>query len=283
MQRLIWAVFVLVSLFMLPLAEASEKAERFYIGIGIDIHKEIYRGNEAVIIDSIVSNGPAEKAGIRAGDVLLEVDGEEVSALKISEIIKLIKVGAEGDGVKLKIWRVILQENPTEFEVEVTRTRLDRTSSVAFGHPFTGSMSFWGGRVEFTFQVDEIKTKGLFRYSYRFKNVSKQEIYFECDILNFSMGTPIMAGRPALIYPIFFKPGETKTFVLETDDFPEFFVGASRILVRPYKVFLEKKRGEGWILPQSGLWTTEAFNGNWMGGFVPASRLMQLYFGNQDK
>jgi hypothetical protein len=202
------------------LGEANEKLDRYYIGIGIELHKEIYRGNEAVIVDDVFPESPAEKAGVRAGDIILEVDRQPTSDLKISDVIKRVGGVEEGSEVHLKIWRVILQENPIEFEVTVIRARLDKAASVPLGRPLTGSMSFHGGRVEFSFKVEEIKKKGTFRYTYRFKNVSKQEIYFECDVLGFALGNNVMRGTPIRIYPIFFKAGEVISFVLETADFP---------------------------------------------------------------
>lgn len=277
MRQLIIVTLALASLILPSFTEATEKPDRYYNGVGILVRKEIFRGKESIIVDNVLPDGPAEKAGIRVGDIILEVDGRSVSDLKASQVTSLLQDGDDTSQVYIKIWRVILQDSPSEAEIMVERSRIDRVDFVPLGSPFTGSVSFYGGRLEFFFKVEEIKKNGNFRYTYRFKNSSKQEIYFQCEVLDSALGNVVMNGASMVIYPIFFKPGESKTFVLETKDFPDFFGGVSRILARPHKDFLGEWRKNGWTLPKDGFWKTVAADRFFVGGFVPASRLKQYY------
>lgn len=64
---------------------------------------------------------PADLAGLRAGDVVIGVDGESVVGMSLEEVIALIR-GPEGSEVRLEIRREGREE---PFEVTVTRERID--------------------------------------------------------------------------------------------------------------------------------------------------------------
>ena len=64
--------------------------------IGIDFHGGVY-------IDSMLRNGPAHKAGLRPGDIVLKVNGKKVS--KSTELQQAIKDCKVGDTVTLTIRR----------------------------------------------------------------------------------------------------------------------------------------------------------------------------------
>lgn len=66
-------------------------------------------------------NSPAERAGIEAGDQVLEVDGQSLEGLDIMEAITLIR-GPRGTDVRLLVRREGLAE---PFEVTVTRDRIE--------------------------------------------------------------------------------------------------------------------------------------------------------------
>lgn len=69
-------------------------------GIGIIIE---YTNNE-YIIQTNLENSPAEKAGLKSKDLILEIDGKEIKKLQPSDVTTLIK-GKAGTQVKLKIQR----------------------------------------------------------------------------------------------------------------------------------------------------------------------------------
>lgn len=82
-----------------------------YGGIGSLIRKN----GEFVIIAEPYEGFPAQKAGLRAGDIILEVDGNDASGKNTSELSKLLK-GQANSIVLLKIKR-----EDKEFEKELLR------------------------------------------------------------------------------------------------------------------------------------------------------------------
>ena len=70
-----------------------------FMGIGVYITLK----NDKVTVDSPIEGGPAEAAGIKAGDVILAVDGEEIGNDQ-SKAVSLIS-GVEKKAVKLTISR----------------------------------------------------------------------------------------------------------------------------------------------------------------------------------
>ena len=82
-----------------------------FAGIGIDI--EIAEGGVRII--SLRDNAPAAKAGIKAGDLITDIDGAPVKGLKIDRIIGKLR-GAANSQVRLKISRTGL-DDPIEFAI----------------------------------------------------------------------------------------------------------------------------------------------------------------------
>ena len=87
-----------------------------FSGIGI----EIVLKNGFPTVVAPLSDTPAEKAGLKPNDVILEVDGAKTDEIGFDETINRIR-GAEGTKVKLKIARAS-EEQP--IEVEVTRQKI---------------------------------------------------------------------------------------------------------------------------------------------------------------
>ncbi|MBI5004740.1 MAG: S41 family peptidase [Candidatus Lloydbacteria bacterium] len=81
-------------------------------GVGMEIG--IRNGVLAVI--SPLKNTPAEKAGLKAGDTILEINGVRSVDTPVDEAIQKIR-GKQGTSVKLKIGR----EGISPFEVSITR------------------------------------------------------------------------------------------------------------------------------------------------------------------
>ena len=75
-----------------------------YIGVYAEKSTEkAYGSAKGVGIHDIIADSPAEKAGMKAGDVILEIDGEEVN--EISELKTHIQKAGIGGSLKLKILR----------------------------------------------------------------------------------------------------------------------------------------------------------------------------------
>lgn len=84
-----------------------------FSGIGAELGKDD-KGN--LIIISPISGAPAEAAGLKAKDIILEIDGTDTTGMNTSDAVTKIR-GQAGTKVKLKISR----EGVTPFEVEITR------------------------------------------------------------------------------------------------------------------------------------------------------------------
>lgn len=71
-----------------------------FVGIGIYITDK----KDHVEVTEAIEGGPAHKKGIKAGDIILEINGQDVKGLTADEVAQLIR-GEEGTSVKIKIKR----------------------------------------------------------------------------------------------------------------------------------------------------------------------------------
>lgn len=77
-----------------------------FIGIGAELSKD---EADNIIVVSPISGFPAEKAGLRPKDIIVEVDGKSTSGQTVSEVVTQIR-GEEGTTVKLKVVRDKVRE-----------------------------------------------------------------------------------------------------------------------------------------------------------------------------
>ncbi len=55
------------------------------------------------LVNSVEKGGPAEKAGVEAGDIIVKVDGREVrTSSELPRIVTMVKPGTK---VTLTVWR----------------------------------------------------------------------------------------------------------------------------------------------------------------------------------
>lgn len=80
----------------------QEQTSGYFVGIGVYIGINPEDNNITII--SPIEGSPAYDEGIKAGDVVLSVDGEAVDSSKLDEVTKKIK-GKENTYVKLKVKR----------------------------------------------------------------------------------------------------------------------------------------------------------------------------------
>ena len=76
------------------------------------------------LVSSVESGGPAEKAGVKAGDVITSFDGHAVDAA--SELPALVAATAPGKTVPIEVWR---DKRPQKLSVKVSQ--LSESESVA--------------------------------------------------------------------------------------------------------------------------------------------------------
>lgn len=87
-----------------------------YEGIGITIQT----GDEGTSVVGIFEGSPAEKSGLKIGDIIIKVNGEDVSDKNSNDIAKMV-TGALGKKSLLTIKR---DEQELEFEIEVANIEI---------------------------------------------------------------------------------------------------------------------------------------------------------------
>jgi len=84
---------------------------------GADLHAKSYR----ITVTSPIQGSPAAKAGLKAGDYILKVDGKSTAGMDLSEAVSLIR-GQAGTPVTLTVGRKGLAK---PFEVKIVRGTID--------------------------------------------------------------------------------------------------------------------------------------------------------------
>jgi serine protease Do len=85
------------------------ETKRGWLGVRIqDVTKEIADVEKldkprGALVASVAENSPSEKAGVKAGDIILEFDGEKINEMK--ELPMIVAKTEVGKKVKVKIWR----------------------------------------------------------------------------------------------------------------------------------------------------------------------------------
>ena len=100
------------------------ETKRGWLGVRIqDVSKEIAEVENlerpmGALVASVAENSPSEKGGIKAGDIILEFDGQKIQEMKqLPAIVAKTKVGKK---VNVKIWR-----NKKEIVKVITLGRLE--------------------------------------------------------------------------------------------------------------------------------------------------------------
>ncbi len=86
-------------------------------GIGAEIGKK----NGQIVIVAPLKDSPAQKAGLRSGDMIVDVDGKTIVDMTATETVKLIR-GKGGTKVKITIYRESIAEKKV---FEITRSKIN--------------------------------------------------------------------------------------------------------------------------------------------------------------
>ena len=92
-------------------ASFNEDLNGTFSGIGAELSKE----DNVIIVVAPIGGSPAEAAGLRAQDVIVEIDGQDASGISVAEAVKRIR-GEKGTQVTLTIAR-----NGEIKEITITR------------------------------------------------------------------------------------------------------------------------------------------------------------------
>ena len=103
--------------------QVVESYESDFEGIGAWVRER----NGSITVQGVMDGAPAEDAGVLAGDVLLEVDGQPVDGFSVDEAVALIR-GPRGSSVELLVLRA---EEETPVRISITRASI-RTPSAGW-------------------------------------------------------------------------------------------------------------------------------------------------------
>jgi carboxyl-terminal processing protease len=90
---------------------------------GVGIRLEAHPRTQQLIVAEAIENSPASKAGIKAGDAILEIDGKSTKNMTIDGAISLIR-GEIGKSITLKIARGSM----SPFDIPLTRAQIEVAS-----------------------------------------------------------------------------------------------------------------------------------------------------------
>jgi carboxyl-terminal processing protease len=98
------------------LDEVYSQIEGNFVGLGIELKPE----TDALLIADVISNGPAEQAGLRAGDRIIGVNGTSTATVSADHAANLLK-GEQGTYVEV----TLRASNGEVRRVQVRRERVD--------------------------------------------------------------------------------------------------------------------------------------------------------------
>lgn len=157
MQRRTLSLMVIFSLILLVFSvlfyageevNAAKKSRRGWLGVYIQeltpsLREALKLGDrKGLVITEVVEDSPADEAGLREEDVILEFDGKKVE--KVREFTRLVRRTPPGTRVKLLIFR---DGKEKEIEVEIGKSRKrdvdvlvlgDKGLRIHFGYPRLG-------------------------------------------------------------------------------------------------------------------------------------------------
>jgi carboxyl-terminal processing protease len=81
-------------------AEFDKELGGTFSGVGISLHEV----GGKMVVSSPIEGGPADNAGIDAGDVIIKVDGKSIAGIKIDDVVKRVS-GPVGSAVVLTVDR----------------------------------------------------------------------------------------------------------------------------------------------------------------------------------
>jgi len=134
----------------------NEQLSGSFEGIGAELSKE----GSSIVIVSPIAGFPAEKAGLRPKDIVVEANGQSLDNVGVNEAVNKIR-GPKGSVVKLK---VIRDNKPLEFTITRETISLPSVESkIVDGNIGVITISRFGDdTVELTSKAaDEFKTKGV--------------------------------------------------------------------------------------------------------------------------
>src|SRR3989344_2683643 len=272
-----------------------EVIDRYYMGIGIQFNrideKTIgfsgaageYKNDHGqftgkVVVVRLLKNGPAERAGIQTGDILVDVEWLGIAELDLGSIHMIIRTAFTGDEtIHLQMRRTDVDGVALkDFEVEMKREKIDRVAWVPMNQVMRGEMS--GGttrgrfRLVFESKVTEDTTTGMFHLWSRVRNRGRIGTLLRWGMLERAMrgADPSLSEDFDMVF-IALNPGKSREFQLVTREIPTYYGGSAGTVQAFFPAgddyFRELKNEHGFYMTPTGVVTFGA--GSSMPGFLP--------------
>jgi carboxyl-terminal processing protease len=140
-------------------ADMQDRQKGSFYGLGILVTKR----NDQVTVITPLEGTPAARLGIRAGDVISEVEGQSTDDLSLDEVVKRLK-GPKGTTVHIKIMRVGMKE-PIPLTIVRAAIPTNSISNVLMLQPGVGYIrikDFTATTVrELDDAIDKLKEQGM--------------------------------------------------------------------------------------------------------------------------
>lgn len=143
-----------------PEEMSNELDETYGNYVGIGIYMLVNNSTGQILVSKPMPNSPAEEAGIKTGDIITKVAGEEVTTENASSMSNKIK-GEEGTKVKLEILR---GKETLELEVERRKIVVSHINTKVIDDTigYINIIDFDGGVAdEFRTKYDELKKENI--------------------------------------------------------------------------------------------------------------------------
>ncbi|MBP3926298.1 MAG: S41 family peptidase [Clostridium sp.] len=143
------------------LASFLDETNGSYCGIGALVSQDVTTGICTII--RVFEDSPAEKAGIRPGDMIFKVDGTEVTGMDLTLIVNNYVKGEEGTEVEITVYR---DEEDEYVDLTVTRSPIDvQTVSGKMLNDEIGYISVMEfdkvTGAQFTDKIEELQKQGM--------------------------------------------------------------------------------------------------------------------------
>lgn len=151
-----------------------------------------------VVVTDVVREGPAAKAGLEVGDIILAIDSQEV--LGSASLRGIISASSPGQTVTLKVRR-----DASEIEIKVTLGEFPRAARARDYHSALGSEfglvlrdGAQGPEVQFVFEGTPASSSGLVP-GMRFKSIGGQSVNDANDAAAVLLSLGMLAGKPVSV------------------------------------------------------------------------------------